>query len=68
MTNNRIERRKAMPTIDDEEEKKKIIREAIDEWLDKQFAAVGRWTVYGIISAGLAAIAYFAFTHQGFTR
>jgi hypothetical protein len=62
------ERRKSMPTIDDDEEKKKIIKEAIDEWLNKQFSVFGRWTFYGILSSGLGALAYIAFTHNGWIK
>lgn len=44
------------------EEQKEIVKdamkEALKEWLDKQFAAFGRWTFYGILSAGLALFAW----------
>ena len=64
----RIERRKNMPHVDSEEERKKIVKEAIDEWLNHQFAAFGRWTFYGILSAVVAAVAYFAFMNHGFAK
>lgn len=40
------------------EERKDILKEAIDEWLDKKYIAVGKWTVAGIIAACLAIISY----------
>jgi hypothetical protein len=43
----------------DEEVLRKVIKEAIKEWMDDQFAAFGRWTIYGIISAALGAAALF---------
>lgn len=30
---------------------KAIMKEAIKEWLDEQFAKFGRWTIFGISSA-----------------
>jgi len=43
----------------DNEEFKEAVREAIDSWLTKQFAAFGRWTLYGLLSALLAAAVSF---------
>lgn len=37
---------------------KEAIKEAISEWLDKQFSVVGRWTLKGIAAMGLAALFY----------
>ena len=67
-SNRNGEGQKHLPDADYEDEKKKIIKEAIDEWLDTQFAAFGRWTFYGILSALLAACAYFAFVYHGFGK
>jgi len=47
------------------EEFRKIIREAIDAWLDKQFSAFGRWTFWGIVSAAIAAFSYAYFQTKG---
>ena len=38
----------------DDEEQKRIVKEAIHEWLDEIFAAVGRWSLGGLTSAALA--------------
>ena len=35
---------------------KEAIKEAISEWLDKQFTAVGKVTIKGLASMGLAAL------------
>ena len=50
-----------MPLVDDNEEKKKIIKEAIEEWLNAQFAVFGRWSFYGLLSLVISGAAYFAF-------
>lgn len=43
----------------DEDTLRRLIKEAIKEWMDDQFAAFGRWTIYGILSAALGAVALF---------
>lgn len=50
------------------EEQKRIIKEAINEWLDKQFTKLGKWTLGGICSMGLAAITYWFLTSSGWHR
>ena len=47
-----------MPVDIDKDTQKEAIKEAITEWLDVQFAAVGRFTVKGILAAALAGLAY----------
>lgn len=37
---------------------KEAIKEAISEWLDKQFTTLGKLTLKGIASLGLAALFY----------
>lgn len=39
-----------------EEEFKALIKEAIKEWLDEQWAAFGIWTARGLLAALLAAL------------
>jgi hypothetical protein len=56
-----------MPEIDTEE-KKEIVKEAIGEWLDKQFATLGKWTLAGIMSATIAALGYFILTNNGWHK
>jgi hypothetical protein len=56
-----------MPEINNEEQKE-IFKEAISEWLDKQFAAFGKWTFAGLASAGLVALVYFILNSQGWHK
>ena len=42
----------------DEEAMKKIMKAAIKEWLDEQFAKFGKWTALGITAMVLVLIAY----------
>lgn len=54
-----------MPDLD-REEQKAIVKEAIREWLDEKYIAFGKWTLHGMMAAGLGALAYFLATHGGF--
>jgi hypothetical protein len=56
-----------MPEID-KDIQKEILKEAISEWLDKQFATFGKWTLCGIFSAGLGVLAYLLLTSQGWHK
>ncbi len=56
-----------MPEID-KNERKEIVKEAINEWLDKQFATLGKWTLGGLVSAILAALLYFTLTNNGWHK
>lgn len=47
---------------------KELVKEAISEWLDKQFATLGKWTLAGICSAGLAGLAYLMLLSQGWHK
>lgn len=49
----------------DNEEFKLLVREAIKEWLDEQWAAFGVWTARGLLAALLAAIMAFVFWTKG---
>jgi hypothetical protein len=44
---------------------KDAVKEALKEWLDDKFLMVGRWTVNGILAAGLVALVYAILIHQG---
>lgn len=58
-----------MPNFDNNDEaQKELIKQAISEWLDKQFATLGKWTLGGICSAGLAALAFWVLTTQGWHK
>jgi hypothetical protein len=47
---------------------KRIVKEAIREWLDAQFAAFGKWSAIGIASATLGLLAYFLLTSSGWHK
>ena len=54
-----------MPELS-KEEQKAIVKEAITEWLDDKYSEFGKWTLHGVVAAGLAASAYFLVTHGWF--
>ncbi len=56
-----------MPDIDPEIQKQ-AVKEARREWLTDQFAAFGRWTFYGLLSAAMAGVAYLALVGLGWHR
>lgn len=43
-----------------DKEYKAALKEALQEWLDKQFALFGKWTLAGLLSAALAGAVYLA--------
>lgn len=47
---------------------KEAVKEALKEWLDEQFARVGKWTVHGILAVALAALVYFILVHNGWRQ
>ena len=53
-----------MPDLNDPKQRAEFrlaVKEAIDEWLEKQFAAFGRWSAAGIASLIIGFIAYIYF-------
>lgn len=53
-----------MPELS-EEERKRIIKEALKEWLDAKFAAFGKWSLTSLAAAGLVALVYFILKISG---
>ena len=58
-------------TLDLEDEKQRrlfeqILSAAIERWLDKQYAAVGKWTIRGVAATAVAAIAFLWYHSGGF--
>lgn len=47
---------------------KEVVKEALQEWLDKQFAAFGKWTLAGLVSAALAGAVYLWFAAHGWAK
>ena len=56
----------------DENDEKRIYKEAIkevlEEWLDKQFALFGKWTVTGLVAMAFAGMVYLALSGQGWHK
>ena len=50
------------------EERKAIVAEAIDEWLDKQFVRVGKWTAAGLLAMFVAFLAYVSLLESGWHK
>ena len=44
-----------MPDID-KDEYKDAVKQALKEWLNEQFAAFGKWTLMGLLSAAFAGL------------
>lgn len=57
-----------MPTNLDPDAQKKIIKEAIKEWIDDKYADLGRWTFRGLLAAAFAGAVYLALRGQGWTK
>ncbi|MBT9145427.1 MAG: hypothetical protein DDT42_01298 [candidate division WS2 bacterium] len=51
----------------DKEEHKELVKEAIKEWLDDQFAKFGRWTIRSLAAIIFTAIVVFLANH-GFIK
>lgn len=57
-----------MPNSLDQETQKAAIKEALKEWMDEQFAALGRWTFYGLLTIAFAGLVYLALVGQGWRK
>lgn len=51
-----------MPDISPEEQKR-LLKEALQEWLDAKYAEFGKWTARGIAAAALVALVVFLTAH-----
>jgi hypothetical protein len=47
---------------------KEAVKEALQEWLDKQFATLGKWTLGGLMSMGFAVLVYLYLAQNGWTK
>lgn len=47
---------------------KKIVKEAIKEWLDEQFSDFGKWTFKSLMAAALGALVYFILCSNGWKK
>lgn len=51
-----------------DEKLKRVMKEALKEWLDEKFSEFGKWTFYGLLSAVFFALMYFILTTNGWQR
>lgn len=51
-----------------EAEAKRIIKEAIREWLDEQFTKFGKWSAYGLLALATAVILYMTLVANGWHK
>ena len=54
-----------MPPLDPQD-LKKVLKEALKEWLDEKYSEFGHWSVNAIMAAALAALAYYLISHGHF--
>lgn len=47
---------------------KRLIKEAIREWLDEQFAKFGRWSLYTVLALATASILYLSLSANGWHK
>lgn len=45
---------------------RKVVENAIDAWLDKQYANFGKWTMRGVLAAATAGMFYLYVKTGGF--
>lgn len=50
------------------DEGKRIVKEAIHEWLDEQFSTFGKWSAMSIGAATLGLLAYLLLTSSGWHK
>ena len=51
-----------------EEMQKRVMKEAIKEWLDEQFTKVGKWTAASFVALLLVALAYLILWANGWHK
>lgn len=52
----------------DKDEQKRLMKEAMTEWLDQKFSEFGRLSFTSLAAAGLVALIYLIFWSQGWHR
>lgn len=43
---------------------KQAVKEGLREWLDEKYADFGRWSLHGILAAGLSGLVYLWLKYQ----
>ena len=54
--------------ITDEAAMKKVMKQAIKEWMDEKFTTFGKWSAATIAILALGALAYFIVQMNGFNK
>lgn len=57
-----------MPGMQDQEDEKRIVKEAIKEWLDEQVLTFGKWSLRVIFGVILGALTYFVLAMNGWHK
>lgn len=57
-----------MPADLTPEEQKNVIKQALKEWLNEQFAAFGKWSLFGILSMAFSALVYIWLLEHGWHK
>lgn len=50
------------------DEQKQVIKQALKEWLNEQFAAFGKWSMFGILSMAFSAVVYIWLLDHGWHK
>lgn len=56
---------KEMPIDPNSKAVKEALKEGLQEWLDHQFAAFGKWTLAGLLAAAFVGAVYLALAGSG---
>lgn len=51
-----------------EDEMKRVMKDALKEWLDEKFSAFGKWSFGAVGAMALAALTYFILWINGWTK
>jgi hypothetical protein len=57
-----------MPDQMTPDQEKEIMKEAIEEWLDKQFAKFGKWSLATLLAGAIVWLFYGFLSIQGFHK
>lgn len=47
---------------------KRVIKEALKEWLDEKFSQFGKWSMAAVAAAGMVALVYFILWANGWHK
>lgn len=48
-------------TPEEEEKFRTVMKQAIEEWMDRKFSEFGKWSFYGIVAASLGVLGFLIF-------